>query len=71
MVTRSDLPDTNGRCFLGPTGSKGSKDNPWNYITPVAIGDLVITGAIAFAVPIVLVEIHKFFGRKSLKMSEA
>ncbi len=37
------------------------------HITPVAIGDLVITGAIAFAVPIVLVEIHKFFGRRSLQ----
>ena len=37
------------------------------HITPVAIGDIVITGAIAFMVPIILVEIHKFFGRRALK----
>lgn len=37
------------------------------HITPVLIGDLVITGAIAFIVPIVLVEIHKFFGRRTLR----
>ena len=36
------------------------------HITPVAISDLAITGAIAFVVPIILVEIHKVFGRKSL-----
>jgi Ca2+-transporting ATPase len=37
------------------------------HITPVAIGDLYITGLIAFVVPILLVEIHKFFGRKQLR----
>lgn len=40
------------------------------HITPVAIGDLVITGAIAFVIPIILVEIHKFFGRRALKAQE-
>lgn len=34
------------------------------HISPVAIGDLVITGTIAFVVPIVVVEIHKWIGRK-------
>lgn len=34
------------------------------HISPVAIGDLVISGVIAFSVPIVLVEIHKFLGRQ-------
>ncbi len=33
------------------------------HIHSVAIGDLVITGAIAFATPIILVEIHKLVGR--------
>lgn len=33
------------------------------HVTPVAFGDLIITGVIAFIIPIVLVEIHKFFGR--------
>jgi len=33
------------------------------HITPVAVGDLVITGAIAFIAPIFLVEAHKFIGR--------
>lgn len=33
------------------------------HIAPVAIGDLVITGVIAFVVPILLVEIHKYIGR--------
>ena len=33
-------------------------------ITTVAIGDLATTGIIAFAIPIALVEIHKFIGRK-------
>lgn len=37
------------------------------HITPVSIGDLVITGAIAFVIPIILVETHKFFGRRQLK----
>lgn len=40
------------------------------HITPVAIGDLVITGAIAFVIPIILVEIHKFFGRRSLQTNK-
>lgn len=39
------------------------------HITKVSIGDLVITGAIAFAIPIVLVEIHKYFGRRALRQS--
>lgn len=34
------------------------------HVTPVAIGDMVITGAIAFSAPIVLTEIHKFIGRR-------
>lgn len=34
------------------------------HITPVAIGDLALTGAIAFAIPITLVEIHKYIGRR-------
>lgn len=37
------------------------------HVTPVAIGDLVITGVIAFVIPIVLVEIHKFVGRRWYK----
>lgn len=42
---------------FGPLG-------PALHITPVAIGDLVITGVIAFTVPIVLVELHKYAGRR-------
>jgi Ca2+-transporting ATPase len=38
------------------------------HVTPVGIGDLVVTGAIAFAVPIVLVEIHKWIGRSIGRM---
>lgn len=34
------------------------------HITPVAIGDLFITGLIAFIIPIVLVEVHKYVGRR-------
>jgi len=34
------------------------------HITKVPIGDLVITGTIAFTVPIILVEIHKLIGRR-------
>lgn len=41
------------------------------HITPVLIGDLVITGVIAFAVPIVLVEIHKLIGRRMLAKTNA
>lgn len=36
-------------------------------VTPVAIGDLAITSIIAFIIPIILVEIHKFYGRRVLK----
>lgn len=35
------------------------------HISPVAIGDLFVTGLIAFFVPIILVEIHKYFGRRA------
>lgn len=45
--------------IFGPLGQ-------WLHLSPVAIGDLVITGAIAFVVPILLVEIHKLFGRRIL-----
>jgi magnesium-transporting ATPase (P-type) len=34
------------------------------HVTPVAIGDLFVTGLIAFFVPITLVEAHKFIGRR-------
>lgn len=34
------------------------------HITPVAIGDLIITGIIAFIVPLTLSELHKFIGRR-------
>lgn len=34
------------------------------HIHPVAIGDLFVTGLIAFTIPILLVEIHKFIGRR-------
>jgi len=34
------------------------------HVSPVAINDLAVTGAIAFIVPILFVEIHKFIGRK-------
>ena len=37
------------------------------HITPVAIGDLFITGLIAFVLPIIVVEIHKYIGRKKLQ----
>ena len=43
--------------LFGPLG-------PLLHITPVSIGDLAITGFIAFTVPILLVEIHKFIGRR-------
>lgn len=36
-------------------------------IHPVAVGDLFITGLIAFILPIVLVEIHKFIGRRVIR----
>lgn len=34
------------------------------HITPVAIGDLFMTGLIAFAITIIVVEIHKWIGRR-------
>ena len=34
------------------------------HISPVAIGDLVISAVIAFAIPIALVEVHKSIGRR-------
>lgn len=34
------------------------------HITTVAVGDLFITGLLAFTVPIILVEIHKYVGRR-------
>ncbi len=34
------------------------------HVAPVAIGDLIITGVIAFVIPILLSEIHKFIGRR-------
>ena len=37
------------------------------HITPVAIGDLVVTGVVAFIIPIVICEIHKYFGRRWLR----
>lgn len=43
--------------LFGPLG-------PLLHITPVALGDLAVTGFIAFIVPIILVEIHKFIGRR-------
>ena len=36
-------------------------------IHPIAIGDLYITSIIAFLVPILVVEIHKFYGRRFIK----
>lgn len=41
------------------------------HITPVAIGDLFTTGIIAFIIPIVLVEIHKWYGRKNLNRNKS
>jgi P-type Ca2+ transporter type 2C len=37
------------------------------HISPVALGDLFMTSILAFVVPIVVVEIHKFFGRRYIK----
>lgn len=34
------------------------------HVSPVALGDLFTTGMIAFIIPIVVVEIHKFVGRR-------
>jgi len=33
-------------------------------VSPIAIGDLFTTSIIAFAIPIIAVEIHKFYGRR-------
>jgi Ca2+-transporting ATPase len=43
--------------LFGPLG-------PLLHITPVTLGDLAVTGFVAFTVPILLVEIHKFIGRR-------
>lgn len=43
--------------LFGPLG-------PVLHITPVAIGDLFATGLIAFFVPILVIELHKFIGRR-------
>ncbi len=43
--------------LFGPLG-------PLLHITPVAVGDLFLTGVIAFIIPIVLVEAHKYIGRR-------
>lgn len=37
---------------------------PILHITPVAVGDLFVTGLIAFILPIVVVETHKYIGRR-------
>ena len=37
------------------------------HISTVSIGDLVTTGIIAFTLPIILVEVHKYFGRRALR----
>lgn len=34
------------------------------HVTPVAIGDLMITGVIAFIAPIIVTELHKYIGRR-------
>lgn len=34
------------------------------HITPVDIGDLIVTGIIAFVIPLLLSELHKFIGRR-------
>lgn len=34
------------------------------HIHPVAIGDLFITGVIAFIIPVIIAEVHKFIGRR-------
>jgi len=36
-------------------------------ITPIAIGDLFVVSLMAFFIPIFVVEIHKFFGRRFVK----
>lgn len=39
------------------------------HIHPVAVGDLFITGTVAFVTIISLVEVHKFIGRRHLKLN--
>jgi hypothetical protein len=34
------------------------------HISPVAIGDLYVTGLIAFFTPLTLMELHKWWGRQ-------
>jgi len=34
------------------------------HVTPITIGDMVVTGAIAFVILIFVVEVHKFIGRR-------
>lgn len=46
---------------FGPLG-------PLLHIAPVAIGDLVITSLIAFAVPLLLIELHKYIGRRRYQL---
>lgn len=46
-----------GLVLFGPLGAL-------LQITPVAIGDLAITAAIGFIVPILFVELHKWYGRR-------
>ena len=38
----------------------------WLRLETVQLGDLVVSSGIAFLVPIILVEIHKYFGRRAL-----
>ena len=40
------------------------------HIHPVAFGDIAIVSAIAFAIAIIPVEIHKYFGRRFMKKSD-
>jgi Ca2+-transporting ATPase len=48
-----------GLVLFGPLGAL-------LHVTPVAIGDLVITGLVSFIITILLVEIHKWIGRNHL-----
>lgn len=43
----------------------------WLHLEPVATYDLVVTGIIAFLVPLTLVEIHKYIGRNVLGKGHA
>lgn len=46
--------------LFGPLG-------PILHVTPVAIGDLFISGCIAFMAPIIITEIHKYIGRTYIR----